>query len=209
MSDTATQTPQQPNWGQPGFEAPQAAPKKPLYKKKRVIIPAALFAVVIAANAGGSGTDTTDATPAAAVAPVAEAPAEAAAPEAPAPAEPAPAEPAPAEPAPAEPAPAEVVTTSQEMISLLEGNALNAKQTYDGKRVTVSGFVGSIDASGKYFSLDPEPDAFILTGVQVQTGKEFQGQLAGFSKDQAVTVTGKITNVGEIMGYSLEAETIQ
>jgi hypothetical protein len=199
MSDTATQTPQQPNWGQPGFEAPQAAPKKPLYKKKRVIIPAALFAVVIAANAGGSGTDTTDATPAAAVAPVAEAPAEASAPEAS----------APAEPAPAEPAPAEVVTTSQEMISLLEGNALNAKQTYDGKRVTVSGFVGSIDASGKYFSLDPEPDAFILTGVQVQTGKEFQGQLAGFSKDQAVTVTGKITNVGEIMGYSLEAETIQ
>ncbi len=118
----------------------------------------------------------------------------------------APAADAPDEPAPAEPA---IVVSAQEMISVLEANALNAKNTYEGKRVTVSGFVGNIDASGDYFALDPEPDAFILTGVQVQTSEEFQDQVASFSEGQAVTVTGTVTDVGEIMGYSLEAETIE
>jgi hypothetical protein len=118
----------------------------------------------------------------------------------------APAADAPEEPAPAEPA---IVVSAQEMIEVLEGNALNAKKTYEGKRVTVSGFVGNIDASGDYFSLDPEPDAFILTGVQVQTSEKFLDQVASFSAGQAVTVTGTITGVGEIMGYSLEAETIE
>jgi len=102
-----------------------------------------------------------------------------------------------------------IVVSAQEMIDVLEGNALNAKNTYEGKRVTVSGFVGNIDASGDYFALDPEPDAFILTGIQVQTSEEFLDQVSSFSEGQAVTVTGTITGVGEVMGYSLEAETIE
>lgn len=84
-----------PGWGQPGFAAPQP-PKKAWYKKKLVLIPAALVGVVIVANASNGGSnDTTNATntasdtPAAAapVAPAAEAPA-AEPPAAPAPAAP-------------------------------------------------------------------------------------------------------------------------
>lgn len=101
-----------------------------------------------------------------------------------------------------------IVTTSKAMIDLLEGNALKAKNTYEDKQVRVTGYVGNIDASGKYFSLLPSADAFIITGIQVQTGKEFKNQVANFSKGQKITVSGKITNVGEILGYSLDAETI-
>lgn len=101
------------------------------------------------------------------------------------------------------------VVSAQEMIDVLEGNALNAKNTYEDKRVTVSGFVGNIDASGDYFALDPAPDAFILTGIQVQTSEKFLDQVSSFSEGQAVTVTGTITNVGEVMGYSLEAQSIE
>lgn len=108
----------------------------------------------------------------------------------------------------AEPEPALEVTAA-EMIETLEANALNAKETYEGKRVTVSGVVGNIDASGNYFSLDPEPDAFIITGVQVQTSEEFRDQVAAFTQGQEVVVTGTVTSVGEIMGYSIEAESIQ
>jgi hypothetical protein len=168
--------------------------------KKIVSIPLALVAGIVVINAanGGGSDETASAKPAAV-----EAPADAAAPaEAPAAA---PAEAAPAA-APAEPA---LAVSAREMIDVLEGNALNAKKTYEGKQVTVTGFVGNIDASGDHFSLDPEPEAIIFTGVQVQTGKKFQDQLASFSAGQAVTVTGKITNVGEVMGYSLEAATIQ
>ncbi len=114
--------------------------------------------------------------------------------------------PAPAKPAPAKPA---IVVSAKEMIEVLEGNALKAKNTYEGKRVTVKGFVGTIDASGDYFALDPAPDAFVVTGVQVRTSEKFRDQVADFSEDQAVTVTGTITGVGEVLGYSLKAEAIK
>lgn len=104
---------------------------------------------------------------------------------------------------------AAMVASSKEMIALLTANALKAKNTYDDKRVTVSGFVGSIDASGDYFALDPEKNAIIFTGIQVRTSDEFNGQVANFSKGQAVTVTGKITDVGEVLGYQLKAESIE
>ena len=102
-----------------------------------------------------------------------------------------------------------VVTTAQEMIDLLEDNALKAKDTYENKQVTVSGVVGSIDASGNYFALDPAPDSFILTGIQVDTDEKFRDQILTFTAGQKITITGKITNVGELIGYSLEAETIK
>lgn len=95
------------------------------------------------------------------------------------------------------------------MIAVLESNALNAKNTYEDKRVTVSGFVGNIDASGNYFALDPEPDALIFTGIQAQTSEEFLDQVANFSAGQAVTVTGTVTDVGELVGYIIEVETIE
>lgn len=107
---------------------------------------------------------------------------------------------------PAKPA---LVVSARELIAVLAGNALKAKNTYEDKQVTVAGYVGNIDASGKYFSLDPAPDAVVFAGVQVQTGDKFKDQLANLSKGQAVTVTGKITNVGEVLGYSLKAETIK
>jgi hypothetical protein len=114
--------------------------------------------------------------------------------------------PAAKKPAAAKPA---LKVSAKQLIAVLEGNALKAKNTYKGKRVIANGFVGDIDASGKYFSLDPTRDAFILTGVQVQLDKKFQDQVSNFSKGQAVTVTGKITDVGEVLGYELEAETIK
>ncbi len=200
---------QAPEWQSHPEPNPKAAAKaakayakasRPAYKKKRFMVPAAIVAIAIASSAGGGGSDSNDATPTAAEGPAAAAPADAA---------PAPAAEAPAAEAPAPAKEAPIVVSAKEMIAVLEGNALKAKNTYEGKLVTVSGFVGNIDASGKYFSLDPKPDALILTGVQVQTGKKFQGQVADFSKGQAVTVTGKITDVGEVMGYSLEAETIK
>ena len=148
-----------------------------------------LLAIVISAASGGGGGDDAvtagDRSSDSAVAPAADAP---------------------EEPAPAEPA---IVVSAKQMIKVLEGNALKAKNTYEGKRVTVSGVVGNIDASGDYFALDPEPDALIVTGIQVQTSEEFQDQVANFSAGQAVTVTGTVTGVGEIVGYSLEAETIK
>ena len=172
-----------------------AKANRPLYKKKRVLIPAALLGIAActSATSGGGGTDTVD---------TASGDSSSSAPAAPAAASKAPAP----KPKPAAPA---IVVTAKDMIATLEGNALKAKNTYEDKRVTVSGVVGNIDASGDYFALDPAPDSFILTGIQVQTDEKFSDQIANFTAGQKVTVTGKITGVGEVLGYSLEAETIK
>jgi hypothetical protein len=181
-------------YGQPGYAAPPApdpkAEKKarkaarPWYKKKRFILPLILLAIIIVASlAGGGGGDDTDPAPAA--------PQVSQAPDA-------------TQEAPAEEA---VVVSAQQMIDELEGNALAAKNTYQDKRVTVTGKVSNIDASGDYFNL-VGTDEFTISGIQVFIDESFADQVATFSTDQEVTVTGTVTDVGEIMGYSIDAEQI-
>jgi hypothetical protein len=116
-----------------------------------------------------------------------------------------------AEESSAEEAPAEeaMVVSARQLIDDLEGNALKAKTTYEGKLVTVTGYVGSIDASGDYFSLDPEPDAIVFTGVQIQLDESHIETVSNYTQGQEVTVTGKVTSVGEIMGYSVDADTLE
>lgn len=180
--------------------------QRPWYKKKRFLIPLILVLIIALAGAfaggddepGNEGTTSQNDPPAAADPTTEDAPAETE--DAPADTE--------AEPT-SEPEEQAIEVSAQEMIEVLEGNALNAKNTYEDTRVTVSGFVGSIDASGNYFSLDPEPDALIFTGIQVQTSEEFLDQVASFSAGQEVTVTGTVTDVGELIGYNIEAETIE
>jgi hypothetical protein len=43
----------------------------------------------------------------------------------------------------------------------------------------------------------------------LQISKDQQAIVATFSKDQTVTVVGTITDVSEVMGYTLKAESIQ
>lgn len=126
---------------------------------------------------------------------------------APAPATTAPAEPAQETTAP-EPTETAIETTAAEMVDALEANPLKAKTTYEGKPVVVTGVVGNIDASGEYFALDPSADAFVLTGIQVYLDESHRDTVADYTKGQKVTVSGTVTAVGEVMGYSIEADTL-
>jgi len=102
---------------------------------------------------------------------------------------------------------AALVVTAQKLIEDLEANALAASQTYKGKRVTVTGRLDNIDASGDYFTLRGTEE-FSFTNVQVFIDDDLVKTVSGFKADQEVTVTGEITDVGEIMGYEIKAETI-
>lgn len=106
-------------------------------------------------------------------------------------------------------APAEqaMEVTAEQLITDLEGNALNAKTTWEDKRVKITGIVYNIDASGDYFSLRGD-DEFSFTNVTVNIDESLVGAVSAFTIGQEVTVTGKITGVGEILGYSVDAESI-
>lgn len=98
--------------------------------------------------------------------------------------------------------------TAQELLSALDANALAASREYKDKDVVLTGKFNSVDASGRYFTLRGD-DEFTFQSVQVYIEEEHLDTVSSFTADQDVTVTGKITDVGEIMGYSVDAETVE
>ena len=156
---------------------------RPWYKKKRYIVPLGLMAV--AANLFAASTTDTDDTAETGTTQVAVTEGES-----------------------STPTPALSVTV-KELVDALDSNALNAKNTYEDERVEVTGFVGNIDASGNYFGLDPARDGVYFINVQVAIDESFSEQVATFNTGQKVTVTGTVTTVGEVLGYGLDAESIE
>ena len=100
--------------------------------------------------------------------------------------------------------------TVSEMMKTLEENALKAETTYQDKYVAVTGRLSTIDSDGKYISILPTEDDWAIIGVQcyIQTDEQ-KSQVAELSKGDVLTVKGKITSVGEVLGYSLDIDSIE
>lgn len=100
-----------------------------------------------------------------------------------------------------------IKVTADQLLTELESNALAAKNTWEDKRVIITGTLSNIDASGDYFTLRGNNE-FSFINVQVYIDDSFIDAVSAFNKGQSVTVTGKISGVGEILGYSVDAESI-
>jgi len=104
---------------------------------------------------------------------------------------------------------APTVVSADEMLDLLDENALKAEKTYNGMYVEVTGVLSNIDSDGKYFSLTRNDGELTFINVMCYMDKEFVDTVMEFKMDQTVTVIGKIKSVGEVMGYSLDVEEIK
>ena len=105
--------------------------------------------------------------------------------------------------------PEPLVVTVDKLMDDLETNALNASNTYKGQYVEVTGRLGVIDSSGKYISLYPINDEFAIIGIQCYITEDQKAAVSQLQKDQQVAVVGTITDVGEVLGYSLQVESIK
>jgi hypothetical protein len=74
----------------------------------------------------------------------------------------------------------------------------------------VTGRLATIDSDGKYISILPTEDEWAFLGVQcyIQTDEQ-RSQVADLSKGDVLIVKGKITSVGEVLGYSLDIDSIE
>jgi len=108
-----------------------------------------------------------------------------------------------------EPIPEPLVVDVDTLLDVLDDNALNASNTYKGQYVELTGTLSTIDSGGKYFSLNPLDGRLTFKGVRCDITKEQQEIVATFSSKQEVTVIGTISDVGEIMGYTLKVESIK
>ena len=96
-----------------------------------------------------------------------------------------------------------------ELMNDLKTNAMNASDKYKGQYVELTGRLSAIDSDGKYIALLPEDDQFAIIGVNCYFRSDEQKAAV---KDAAVgdtlVVKGKITDVGEILGYSLNIDEV-
>ena len=94
-------------------------------------------------------------------------------------------------------------------MEILTDNPLKVETTYNDKHLKITGKLGTIDSDGNYISLLPINDEWAFQGVQCFIENEEQlAKVIEMSKDDTVVLSGQITAVGEVLGYSLDIHTI-
>jgi len=98
--------------------------------------------------------------------------------------------------------------SAAQLITDLQDNALNATNKYEGQYVQVTGKLNVIDSDGKYISIDN--GGFDLVNIQcfLKTDEQ-RAKVASLSKKDTVVVKGKVKSVGEVLGYSIDVDSIE
>ena len=97
-----------------------------------------------------------------------------------------------------------------DMVELLDENALKAEKTYQKKNVEVTGVLKIIDSDGDYISLGCINDEWCFTYVQCYIkNKDQLNKVLEMKTGDTVTLKGKITSIGEVIGYLLDIQEIE
>lgn len=101
------------------------------------------------------------------------------------------------------------VVSVSEMVEVLESNAMKAEAAYQDAYVEITGRLGNIDSDGKYITLYPSDNEWAFTGVMCyMQNDEQKAQVMEMSVDDTVTLKGQVTSIGEVLGYSLDIDSI-
>lgn len=101
------------------------------------------------------------------------------------------------------------VVTADQMIQDVEDNALKAQNIYKDRYFEISGKLSNVDSSGKYIGIDGANGDFNFVNIQCYIKSDEQKNIvAELSNGQNVTIKGKVTSVGEVMGYSVDIDEI-
>lgn len=95
------------------------------------------------------------------------------------------------------------------MEEALDNNAAAAKDTYNGKYLEITGRLGTIDSDLKYISLLSPTDEWDIIGIHCTLkNQQVKDAVKTLTKDQNIIVKGRITDVGEVLGYYLDVDEI-
>lgn len=99
----------------------------------------------------------------------------------------------------------------RDMLDALESNALKAEDTYMGEYIQFTGYLDQIDSSGSYITvkaMDADEWDFmeyIECGIETE---EQKNAIMEMNSGDKVTVKGKVTMVGDVLGYYVEMDSI-
>lgn len=97
-----------------------------------------------------------------------------------------------------------------DLFDILNDNAMKAEQL-EGSYVEITGYLGVIDSDGKYIGVEASSSDYnyVLQDVQCFfTNDEQKAKVMEMHSGDEITVKGKITDVGEVLGYSLKIDSI-
>ena len=99
--------------------------------------------------------------------------------------------------------------SKDDLDAALDNNAAAAKEKYNKKYVEITGKLGTIDSDLKYISLLSSTKEYDIIGIHCTIKNQSQKDvIKTLSSDQEITVKGKITDVGEVLGYYLDITEI-
>ncbi len=102
-----------------------------------------------------------------------------------------------------------IKVSKEDLDEALENNAALARETYNNKYVEVTGKLGTIDSELKYLSLKSQTKEWDLKSIHCTIKNKEQKEIVKtLTRDQEITVKGKITDVGEVLGYYLNITEI-
>lgn len=99
------------------------------------------------------------------------------------------------------------------MLTEAESNGAAANKHYKGKKLKIlGGHIQNIDSGLSYISIDGNAASFSLIHVNCKidaNNQELQDSVIQLKKGENVVVYGTITEVGDIMGYTMELDKIE
>ena len=99
----------------------------------------------------------------------------------------------------------------QQMLDELKQNALKAEKTYNNAYIEITGKIANFDSDGSYITIKPVTAGdwdFEYIMCHIKNSEQLDFLLEKSTGDQ-VTIKGKITSVGEVLGYSLKIDYIE
>lgn len=100
----------------------------------------------------------------------------------------------------------------KELFDVLNSNAMKAQSTFKGQYVEIEGYLVNIDSDGKYIDLGAPTNDYEYLFKYVQCyikSDEQKSAVMEMGIDDRIIVRGKITDVGEVLGYSLNIDSIE
>ncbi len=102
-----------------------------------------------------------------------------------------------------------IKVSKDDLDEALSNNAAAAKDTYNKKYVEITGKLGTIDSDLKYISLMSSTKEYDFNGIHCKIKNNEQKDIVKtLTKDQEITIRGKITDVGEVLGFYLDITEI-
>lgn len=98
-----------------------------------------------------------------------------------------------------------------ELFDDLKNNALAAEKKHQDEYVEVKGYLGTIDSDGNYICLGAAEDDYdyLFESIFFDVTDDAQlDQILEMTSGQALTIRGKVTSVGEVLGYHVDITEI-